>query len=91
MLFNYKKLSLQIDKESSMMRHASLRQQRELEELFSERGFFERTGELTAWHKFQSKMMFLTQQSDLIIRRAVYLGTQQALKPFKRALRIKTS
>lgn len=80
LLFNYRKLSAQIDTESSMMRHASLRQQRELEELFSERGFFERTGELTGWHKFQAGMMFLTQQSDLIIRRAVYLGTQEALK-----------
>jgi hypothetical protein len=80
MLFNYKKMSAQIDAESSMMRHASLRQQRELEEMFSDRGFFERTGALTAYHKFQAGMMFLTQQSDLIIRRAVYLGTQQALK-----------
>jgi len=80
MLLNYKKMSAQIDAESSMMRHASLRQQRELEEMFSDRGFFERTGALTAYHKFQAGMMFLTQQSDLIIRRAVYLGTQQALK-----------
>jgi hypothetical protein len=80
MLFNYKKMSAQIDAESSMMRHASLRQQRELEEMFADRGFFERTGALTAYHKFQAGMMFLTQQSDLIIRRAVYLGTQQALK-----------
>ena len=77
---NYIKASKDIASESSMMNFRGMRQEREFEEMRSARGFFEKGGNLTFYHKFTQAMMFFTQQADLAISRAVYLGTKEALK-----------